>query len=344
MLSKFKYALIIFLVVIGFQTVVYGADSKLYYYEELSDIEKEYYDIIYDNILCHNEHFILPQSDNVEHISRVWSAISYDHPELFCLDKMTYDYYKDIVKEEPVSEFSCTLYYLYTKEDCDKISQNIDRISDKWLKKFDKADIITYEQVENLVRIVANKLSYYHNYDSVALNHCQDIPSAFIDRKTVCAGYAKSFKYLADKIGFETICVEGKYNGISHLWNKVKIGDKWYNLDITSADTDDEDSVDYKYILVSDKNMKGYKTSDLLKVPTASDTSLNYYVRNNLYVKKYTTSVGKDILMFVKKNNVKELKVYGKYKELNKLVNYLEDKSNIKLAYILNSDELIIEY
>ena len=55
-------------------------------------------------------------------------------------------------------------------------------------------------------------------------------------KKAVCAGYARSYKLLCDRLGVTCICVEGQINGEGHMVNFVKIGKKWYYVDPTWCD------------------------------------------------------------------------------------------------------------
>lgn len=60
---------------------------------------------------------------------------------------------------------------------------------------------------------------------------------------TVCAGYASSFKMLADKAGLPAIWVSGVVStgstGGNHAWNKVKVDGQWLVVDSTWNDTGD---------------------------------------------------------------------------------------------------------
>nr|WP_225433082.1 transglutaminase domain-containing protein [Bifidobacterium sp. SMB2] len=71
---------------------------------------------------------------------------------------------------------------------------------------------------------------------------------------TVCAGYAKAYKLLADKAKLNAIYVTGTVNTSTgnggHAWNKVKIGNQWLVVDSTWNDTGSGSSD--QYLLVTD--------------------------------------------------------------------------------------------
>lgn len=57
----------------------------------------------------------------------------------------------------------------------------------------------------------------------------------FLDRTAVCAGYAKAFNVLLNRIGLETGYVVG--TSLNHGWTYVKLDGQWYHVDPTWDDT-----------------------------------------------------------------------------------------------------------
>lgn len=68
----------------------------------------------------------------------------------------------------------------------------------------------------------------------------------------VCEGYAKAFQLLLNAAGIDNAYIVGKANGDGHAWNQVKLGDNWYNVDITWNDTGNKGS--HKYFNVPDSS------------------------------------------------------------------------------------------
>ena len=60
--------------------------------------------------------------------------------------------------------------------------------------------------------------------------------SALIERKSVCAGYARAMKLLLDAYGVPCVIANGQSHGEAHAWNYVRLGGRWYGLDATWAD------------------------------------------------------------------------------------------------------------
>lgn len=71
----------------------------------------------------------------------------------------------------------------------------------------------------------------------------------------VCDGYARAFKLLCEFVDVECVFVMGSsWLGGGHAWNQVKVGGKWYNIDVCWDDPDSsEPTLEYEDFLVSDE-------------------------------------------------------------------------------------------
>lgn len=82
---------------------------------------------------------------------------------------------------------------------------------------------------------------------------------ALVDGKTVCQGYSFAFKAIVDEYNRQTgknlVCDVA--HSRDHAWNRVKLGGKWYNVDLTDDDygppQDFTWGVDTQAFLVSDR-------------------------------------------------------------------------------------------
>ena len=68
-----------------------------------------------------------------------------------------------------------------------------------------------------------------------------NIYGALHDKKAVCEGYARSFKYIMKKVGVPAVLVSGTARNSedkteSHAWNYVQINENWYAVDVTWDD------------------------------------------------------------------------------------------------------------
>ncbi len=81
---------------------------------------------------------------------------------------------------------------------------------------------------------------------------------ALINKVAVCQGYAIALGAVLSKLGIDNVfCVSDELN---HIWNKVKLDGKWYNIDITWDDSDIKDSdgnlrkgAFWKWFLITDE-------------------------------------------------------------------------------------------
>lgn len=106
-----------------------------------------------------------------------------------------------------------------------------------------------------------------------------DIYGALIDHKAICEGYAKSFQYLCYLVGINANQVVGK----SHMWNVVKIGGDWYQVDLTWDDPIVNDGtidiVNHDYFNLTTAEMSKDHTIDsgsYIKVPSCTATKYKY--------------------------------------------------------------------
>ncbi len=79
----------------------------------------------------------------------------------------------------------------------------------------------------------------------------------------ICSGYTDSMMLFLERLGIESYKVSSE----NHVWNKVLIDNKWYNLDLTWDDpvnSDGSDSILHDFFLVTDEEMlKNDKTEHI---------------------------------------------------------------------------------
>ena len=165
-----------------------------------------------------------------------------------------------------------------------------------------------YEKVLVVHDFIINTTTYQTNSE---LN--QTAYSALINGSTVCAGYAKSFKYIMDALDIECILLSGlggeKANPESHMWNYVKLNSIWYCIDLTWDDSGN--ILNYNYFLINSntftddgtnvhilKNNFQYNGGGLSEMtytfPTPSSNDFNY-PENPSSSETYSTHVNASI-------------------------------------------------
>lgn len=109
------------------------------------------------------------------------------------------------------------------------------------------------------IRIVHDYLVDTIEYDGDAGSNIYNIYGALVSRKSVCEGYARTFKYILDDLGIPCIIVCGvgtNTNGETekHAWNYVYLNNNWYAVDVTWDDPiitggKMNDTIKYAYFL-----------------------------------------------------------------------------------------------
>ncbi|WP_022748648.1 transglutaminase domain-containing protein [Lachnobacterium bovis] len=67
----------------------------------------------------------------------------------------------------------------------------------------------------------------------------QSAYSAVVEKRSVCAGYAKAYEMLCNAMGIEAVCLTSD----THQWVSVNMSTGWYDVDVTWDDDDRNDNV-----------------------------------------------------------------------------------------------------
>lgn len=242
--------------------------------------EKQTY--IYDEIIKAAEQysssitFSTDKDITSEDYCDVYQIIYDDEPSLFYIDKkMQY-----AVNSSTKRLASSKMFYKYGSSDIYKMQSEIDTEVNKILAMITD-DMTDYDKVKLFNDVLASSVVY----DETAAN-CRDIYGVFVDKKAICGGYSKAFSYLCSKAGIETATVTGDADGQPHMWNKVRIDGKWYNIDVTYAVSSASEGsyVRYDYFCVPDKMLEESRTvyEQSYKYPEAVSDDCGYFVRNGL--------------------------------------------------------------
>ena len=96
-----------------------------------------------------------------------------------------------------------------------------------------------------------------------------------------CSGYSRAVKLLLDHLGIECVYVTGEGNGGSgygpHAWNIVKVGSRYYHLDVTFMDgsnPDESGSLQQVYLFYDDAKIAIDHRWDRKKYPACVDASI----------------------------------------------------------------------
>lgn len=207
--------------------------AKCAYYALLDIDERRLYRQIVANAYAYIEDFepVVPLYERQIH--DVFFAVFADYPEIYWLDTRYTAGYDD--------EDICRQLGLVFNKAAGDVEAYADEMDRKLTAILDDARSRTSD--EERERFVHDLLINQVRYDEHAVMG-QSCYSAVVLGSTVCAGYAKAFQYIMQQLGIpcyyvsgSALAVEQGSRWVSHAWNLVKLGDGWYNVDITWDDS-----------------------------------------------------------------------------------------------------------
>ena len=164
------------------------------------------------------------------------------------------------------------------------ISGNSDDLTEEEKKTLDVAKEVLEDIVKDSMSDYEKEKAIYewivdnvkHDGEGGIVLNTDDVcyPLGVIEKKTaVCAGYARAYKLLCDRLGVTCICVEGQVNGEGHMVNYVKIGKKWYYTDPTWCDSGN--TANYRFFLLG-RETSGCTVTRSLGVATPTLSAKDY--------------------------------------------------------------------
>lgn len=201
-----------------------------FYYEQLSDEEQTVYREILQGIQ-ENKKEIYLHCSNANTANEVFQNVLNDRPEIFwCDGNATSTEYS---QSEGQSRYVVIEpNYLYEGEEKEQRNQEIESARATCLSGIsDLSD--EYEKIKYIYTYLIDNV----DYDLDAPDN-QNIYSALVGKRSVCAGYAKSCQYLLQQLGIYCIYVTGQTtdpNGgvADHAWNIVQCNGQYYYVDTT---------------------------------------------------------------------------------------------------------------
>lgn len=263
------------------------SQSGNYYFEQLGSDEKVLYVECYQILVMLAGDTLLSTTDAAL-LPRVYQCVINDHPELFYLNGYTYTQYTRL---EEVQYITFSGRYIYDAAEVARRQKVIDAEVEKRV-----GALTGYDEYET-VKLVYEDLILSTDYSMDSADN-QNICSVFLDKRSVCNGYAKAAQYLLNDLGISCIIVNGTTNGDSHAWNIVEVDGAYYHMDTTWGDpsyyssTESEKEgapdIDYSYLCVTDAEIrKNHSVDPEFALPACTSTKDNYFVREGLYLNGY---------------------------------------------------------
>lgn len=266
------------------------AQENCYAFNRLSGEEQDLYLEILDALLYFRENVRLSSCDK-ELISRMFQCVLNDHPEIFYVEGYTYTEY---TLGSLLKKITFTGSYTISREEAVEKQKEIDSYVNQCLAGIpEEAD--EYERV----KYVYEYLIHHTDYD-IAAKDSQNICSVFLEKRSVCQGYAKATQYLLNRAGiFSTLVLGRVVSGEGHAWNLVRIDGAYYYVDTTWGDASYQavgssypagriPTINYDYLCVTTAQMEQTHTFDnVVEMPLCTATEANYYVREGFYIEEW---------------------------------------------------------
>lgn len=226
-------------------------------------------------------------------IDKIFQCVLNDHPEYFYVEGYTYTKFTRMDKLVKI-EFSGT--YSMDRETAVQRQQEIHQAVEPLLIGIDE-NAGDYEKVKYVYETIIRNTDYNLNAPDN-----QNIYSVFVNRASVCQGYAKAAQYLLNRLGMECTIVIGTVDtGEGHSWNLVKADGNYYYVDATWGDASyqiEENTleeqvpslpeINYDYLCVTTQQLlRTHTLGGVVPMPNCDSMEDNYYVREGAYFTSY---------------------------------------------------------
>ena len=221
------------------------------YYAMLDETCQKLYRQIYANIRDVVPAFSPCVDVNVDQVQYTFEAVFGDHPEFFYAQTAYTEKYtpgRMVIEIDPA-------YYTLTNDL--ETARNMFESSASVIEEGARA----YGDDYSREKFVHDALVDRVVYDASAPMD-QSAYSALVEGRTVCAGYARAFQYIMQRLGIPAYYCAGT-SGEDHAWNIVKLAYGYYNVDVT---WDDTDPASYDYFNRTDADYAGTHVRKSLSV------------------------------------------------------------------------------
>ena len=271
-------------------------DLSGFIYDQLTEDVQEVYGQLYTGIADRRAVFPIRARDT-EHIRQALSAVMTDHPEFFWLTGSA-----GMNGFESLGIWQISLDFNIPEDAIDDAAAKINAAAEEYLASLPEG-ASEYEKVK-----AAYEYIIFHTDYSMESEQNQNIQSVFINHMSVCAGYARAFKYLLDKAGVWCGYVEGHITdtGEGHAWNLVRIDGTYTYVDPSWGDpTYGEDATDakqldiiYDYLCMTSFEIRQlrHEPEEGIELPDCTDRSHDYYILNGLYYEGWNAGAVSDAI------------------------------------------------
>lgn len=255
--------------------------ADYYYYQQLADKEKSLYKAIYDAVVKYETKIVTSNAHYTpQDIDKVYLAVLNDNPQFFYFDQ------RHLECRWSQDSVEISLNYLLSEADCRKYSKVVNEKAEKILQYAKLDGKSEYEKVRTIHDILSGRVKYAYDWidcdRGMGFLYAHSILGVLCQKKSVCEGIAKAYKFLLNALGVKCIVVSGKLrsgpgsNG-EHAWNIVKIDGKTYHVDPTNDICNStKEFINYDYFCLTDKQIL-ISHMDYAGVPKCEDIKYDFF-------------------------------------------------------------------
>ncbi len=279
---------------LGQNAVSQGDYADYFAYHTLDDEEKQVYHEVLTAILGHEENTELSTTD-VDVLETAYKAVCADNGGLFWISGYVYTQY---TRGKELISMDFTPKYTMEYDEREQIQQQIDDSVKELLSGISISNT-DYEKAKYVFEILVQNV----DYDAASENN-QNIISTFLNRATVCQGYACGTQYLLRLLGIQSTIVSGTANGESHAWNLVRLDGQYYYMDTTWGNSRYLDStsqaekyVNYNYLAVTSEEIgRTHKLDNSFPLPDCTSKDNSYFIKEHRYFSEWDPSTAGMVL------------------------------------------------
>ena len=274
-------------------------EALFYGYQSLSKEEQQIYRQIAEGLEKQESEIRITPIEE-DRLTSVFNMVMIDHPEYFWTEgEFQYTTIEDLTEDTKMAIQLMPVYSIEKKQ-INELKLQIEHQAEEWISQID-GSLDIYEKIKSVYELLIREVEY----DETS-SYNQTIQSVFLEKRTVCMGYAKATQYLLNKMGIFCTLVTGtilEEPNSSHAWNLVQIGDSYYYVDTTwgspgyNGKDEREAWISYSYLCCSDRVLNAtHRANEDLQLPPCSDESYNYYRKKGCFYEEYDRDYIRDIL------------------------------------------------
>ena len=258
-----------------------------YWFNQIPSELNEVYRELYSRLSNYEDSADLYAGVPTETFWKVYHAVLADHPEFFWIDS-------NIEATESGLSGKVIAYRVNANVpvgEREQVKAQLEAAADACIAGI-PSDASDYGKIKAVYDFLIDTVDY--RLDSP---NNQNIQSALLDHRSVCAGYSRAFQYILHRMGMFCTYVTGRTDtGEDHAWNIVRIDGQYYNVDVTWGDPVFAGTVDshvqmatsYNYLCCSDEELRKTHIPEAdFDLPSCTDESYNYYRINGMYYETF---------------------------------------------------------